>query len=153
MSSPLSYSSIGKARDGSPIPLAGSLSFHSRYNPLREAEQFAASYGKSGQEAPDFFIVPGLCGGYHIEALLKRFPGVEIVAIENSPEDIGFLSAIPCVSRLTENRHVHITSTDTLQTLLPQVFFPAEHSHLQIAPLRAWEQCFPDSAKKAADGS
>lgn len=138
------YSGLKEARDGSEVPVCGTLSLHSSYNPVREAEQFARQFDSN----TDFFIIQGLAGGYHIEALTKQFPAATIVAIECTDSAIDYLSAIPCVQRLTQNPSVCITDIDSASDVLKRIFQPVKYRHLQIAGLRAWEELFPNDAAR-----
>ena len=69
MDKSFSYTSIAEAKNGSKIPLREAISFHSKYNPDREGEQFAAQC--TDASAHTFFIVLGLCGNENTIDLLK----------------------------------------------------------------------------------
>lgn len=143
-----SYSQIIEAKDGNLIPLCRSsatgaeISLHSKYNPLREADGFAA------QTDPDclFFVVIGLAGGYHIEKLLERCPRAKILAVESTKSDIDFLSGIPCVKKLLSDRRVIVSDIDSFESSILASYKPALHGNLTILSLRQWESSFSENA-------
>lgn len=135
----MNYTDIITAKNGSLIPACGATRFHSTYDPEREGERFAASFA----EGNSFFVVLGVCGGYHLAALARRFPRATILAIEETDDDIAFLSRLPTVQVLLQNPHVIMTTAKRLVDVLPHYFLPAEHTSLQITALRAWELAFP----------
>ena len=135
----MNYTGTTIAKDGSIIPVRDALCFHSKYNPAREAEQFAAQFA----DGSSFFVVLGLCGGYHLAALAKRFPQATLVAVEETDDDLHFLSALPPVQALLQNPRVIMTTKERFSLTLCQHFLPAEHTALQIAALRSWENAFP----------
>lgn len=139
------YTEIAEARDGSPVPLAGRLALHSRYAPAREASQFADSL-KEGA----FFVVPGLAGGYHIKALLDRFPTARVVAFERTDGEIALLSKIPAVAELLRDKRVKAATERTLRETLKSAYRPAIDGNLTVAPLRSWAAAFPE-ARAAAE--
>ena len=150
--SPRVYSTIIEAKDKNLIPLCKNeesgqeISLHSKYNPTREAETFAAQVSEAA-----FFIVLGLSGGYHIQKLGEKFPNAKIIAVEISDEAIDFLSQIPAVRKLQENKRIKITSIQNLSEILLSFYKPALHGNLSILSLRAWETFFTDEAALARD--
>ncbi len=138
----MNYTGFITAKNGSPVPVRGAVCFHSTYNPEREGERFAAPFA----DGSSFFVVPGVCGGYHLAALARRFPRATIIAVEETDDDIDFLSPLPCVQYLRQSPRVIITTTERLAHTLLQHFVPAEHTALQVAVLRAWEDTFPAQA-------
>lgn len=76
------------ARNGLPVPSAAGqegrmLMVHSRVDPVREAERFAAEGDVSGK---DIVVVLGFGFGYHCEALLSvAGERTVILAVDNSP--------------------------------------------------------------------
>ena len=141
-----SYTAIAKAKDGSDIPFCDSHALHSSYNPLREAEQFAAQF----PEDASFFVILGIAGGYHLEALLRRYPSARIIAIETDATTLAFLRAIPCVTQLQQNKQLVMGTVADCATLITRLFRPAKHTTLQVAALRAWQQCFPTAYQLAS---
>ncbi len=138
----MNYTGIITAKNGSPVPAHGTTCLHSTYDPEREGERFAASFA----EGSSFFVVPGVCGGYHLAALARRFPHATIIAVEQTDDDIAFLSPLPCVQTIMQLPRIIITTTKRLSRTLLRHFVPAEHTALQVAALRAWEDTFPAQA-------
>lgn len=139
----MNYTGTIAAKNNSLIPVRDAVCFHSKYNPEREGEQFAVQYA----DGSSFFVVLGLCGGYHLAALANRFPSATIITVENTDEDIDFLAHLPLVQTLSKNPQIIITTAARLSSTLYQHFLPAEHTALQITALRAWENAFPEQAK------
>ncbi|MBR0100741.1 MAG: motility associated factor glycosyltransferase family protein, partial [Treponema sp.] len=144
------YSQIIEAKDKSLIPLckntAGQeVSLHSKYNPVREAEGFAA------QTEPDclFFVILGLAGGYHIQKILEKCSKAKILAVEISQNAIEFLSQIPCAKNLEADKRVTFTSLENLEQNLLAKYKPAIHGNLTILSLRQWENIFQTEAELA----
>ena len=65
----MNYTHIKAAKNGSLVPFFEQKPLHSTYEPEKEAQRFANALSPSR-----FFVILGLAGGYHISALLKRFP-------------------------------------------------------------------------------
>lgn len=145
----MKYSTIQKARNGSDIPLFNNISFHSKYNPEKEAEGFVSQFSE-GKES-NFFIVLGLCGGYHISALSKKFPNAKIIAIEETKEDIEFLEQIEEIKNLKKNENIIFSSLSDLNENLIQTYKPQIHGNLTITALRQWENTFSQTAEKAKE--
>lgn len=147
------YAHIIEAKDGNLVPLCKSadtaqeLSLHSKYNPVREAESFAASVQQGGS----FFVVLGLAGGYHIAKLLERFPKSTILAVEISESAISFLSAIPLVQQLEKDQHVTFAPLPLLEEILLASYKPALHGNLTVLTLRQWESVFSEMAGLARE--
>ena len=72
-------------------------SLHSLYDPVAEAKTLVNAFKGDGQ---GIIVVFGLGLGYHVNELLKRFPGARIVVVEAVPEiyeiakDHGFLAGL-----------------------------------------------------------
>ena len=143
-----SYSKIIEAKDGNKIPLCAEnssgqeITLHSKYNPVREAEGFAAST----DESILFFVVFGLAGGYHIEKLAERCPKSKILVIEKNQKSIDFLMEIPTVEKISKNRRIHISTIENIQDSLFSLYKPAIHGNLTILSLRQWENIFKNEA-------
>ncbi|MBQ7158714.1 MAG: motility associated factor glycosyltransferase family protein [Treponema sp.] len=143
MTNSYSYTALQTAKDGNIVPARNNLAFHSMYNPLREAEQFAAQFGDASAPSTNiFFVVLGLCGGYHIRALANAFPESTIIVVENTADDIAFLQQIPCVQEITKNPHISVITTEELSLAMTTRFIPAEYDAIKIVSLRAWERQF-----------
>lgn len=142
-----SYSSLTESKDGKLIPLCYSdqgreILLHSKYNPEREAEAFAAQTNADCL----FFVVLGLAGGYHVEKLIEKCPKAKILVIEKAKADITFLSRIPCVQKLMTDKRVIFSDIDSLETTLLSSYKPALHGNLTILALRQWENIFKGSS-------
>ncbi len=141
MSEETFYSGIIFSKDGKKIPVKAGISFHSKYSPEREAENFAAQFEKSR-----FFIVLGLCGGYHIKKLHEKFPQTKIIAVENSDADIEFLSQIETVKNLKNEKNIFIISKKKLEKTLIENYLPAIDGGLFVKSLRSYENAFEKTA-------
>ena len=143
------YTDIISAKDGSLIPAQGGIAFHSTYNPVREGEQFAAQFDDS--DAETFFVVIGLCGGFHIQALLRRFPRCTILAVEKNQEDIDFLKSLPVNQQILQNGQVQVCAAPAVSETLSSEFIPAEHHAIKVVSLRSWEHRCAETAKVIKD--
>ena len=74
-----------KNEQKTPVFMSGKT-FHSKYNPEREAAQLVQNTKESS-----FFAVTGLGAGFYVQELRKIFPSSFILVIEKSEEDISFL--------------------------------------------------------------
>ena len=126
------------AKNGSLVPvfMNGKL-MHSKYNPQNEALQFAKS-----AERADLFIILGLGGGYHIEALLNIYPNAKFIVAENSDEDIQNLLEIPCVKALSDR--ITLCTKETLSKTILSLYNPILFEKLSIISQRAWAQNYPE---------
>ena len=144
---------LTQAKNGMLIPQCAKgsalVSLHSAYNPEREAASFAHAVHE--EDAPGFFIVLGLAGGYHIKALAERFKNAQILVIERSQDDIDFLRAIPAVTAALAKKNVRAVSLPALSETLLATYKPALHGNLTILPLRQWETLFCDEAAHAKE--
>lgn len=144
-----SYTDIILSKDGKKIPAKGRISFHSKYAPEREAESFANQFEENSENK--FFIIIGLCGGYHIEKLHEKFPSSKIVAVENSEDDIQFLSQIECVKNLKTEKNIFITDAENLEKTILENYLPAVDGNLIVKPLRSYENAFPEIVKNCEE--
>ena len=120
------------ARDGSLIPVfANGKGVHSKYNPISEAIQAA----KTAEKA-DFFVIIGLGGGYHIDAIQKENPNAKIIVVEN--EDIKNLLEIPCAKKIAESTII-CTKEQIARTLLLQ-YNPLLFERFTVFSWRSWAQ-------------
>ena len=144
------YSHIIEAKDKNLIPVCKNeasgqeMCLHSKYNPVREAENFASQVVESS-----FFVVLGLGAGYHIQKLSEKFPQAKILVVEISDDAIAFLQQIPCVRSLSQNPQIHLSAIQNLETNLLSIYKPALHGNLSILSLRAWETLFVTEAAHA----
>lgn len=146
------YSQISEAKDGNPVPLCKNgagfeTAMHSKYNPLREAEGFAANIDESAL----FFVILGIAGGYHIQKVLEKCPKAKILAVETDREAIDFLEQIPLVKSLSKDNRVIFSTLQTLEEQLLCSYKPAVHGNLTILSLRQWETFFASQAQEARE--
>ena len=89
------------AKDGHPVPRVGNVSLHSTYRPMEEALRAVSEF--VAQE--DFQnVIFGLGFGYHVTAMLEKFPG-RVTVIEPSMEIFqAFLSSIDLQPFLPQTR-------------------------------------------------
>ena len=79
------------AKDGCPVPRIGNISLHSTYRPKEEAARAVSEF--NAQPGLDS-VIYGLGFGYHVTAMLEKFPG-QVTVIEPSMGIFkAFLSAI-----------------------------------------------------------
>lgn len=107
---------------------------HSKYDPQKEALNF----GNEANSKNKFTIIIGLGAGYHIESFAKRNPDNLIVAVENSIQDISFVSKIDSVKSILENTNIIVTDVKKLEEKILQNFIPALHGGINILSNRAW---------------
>ena len=144
------YSHIIEAKDGNALPVcknaAGQeIALHSKYNPIREAESFAAQVDANCA----FFVVIGLAGGYHIQKLREKCPECTILAVEATQTDIDFLSQIPTVAQFKNDKRIFLTDLASLKHSLLSLYKPALHGNATILSLRQWETLFSEAGAQA----
>ena len=129
------YKEIITAKNGAPVPVfKDGKPMHSRYAPEKEAETFAAGISECG-----FFLIAGLGGAFHIEALQKRFPDSKIAVIEQSCADIDFLEKnISAVKKLRAQRGILITPYEMTERLLLENYLPARDGTFAFIEYRSW---------------
>src|SRR5574344_406444 len=135
------YTSFVSSKNGLPIPCANEYLFHSRYDPAHEAELFASSFTASSR----YFVVLGIAGGYHIEALLNKFPHSEILALEYSREALSFLTQEPRLRSLLSDKRVHAASPEDASLIFTQTYIPVYHGNITCTELRSWSSFFSES--------
>ena len=132
------YEKIIESKNSSPVPVFfDGRPMHSKYDPEAEALSFAAQL----PEKSSFAVILGIGGGYHIRAVLERFPDIKIIAVENSEKDISFISKIPCVRNLMKNENIIFCAAENgnkAAQLLKTLYVPALHKDLNILVHRAW---------------
>lgn len=141
----MSYKDIILSKDGNPVPVfADGNPAHSRYSPIKEGIQFAARVEKSG-----FFIVAGLCGAYHISAMLAEFPDAKIIAVESNADDIDFLqSNMENARNLIASKKITAIPAEMTESALLQNYLPAMHGTFSLVELPSWKAANPAFAKK-----
>jgi hypothetical protein len=135
------YTSFVFSKNGLPVPCSNEYLFHSRYDPAHEAELFASSFTASCR----YFVVLGIAGGYHIEALLKKFPHAEILALEYSDDSLAFLMQEPRIRSLLTDRRIHAASPEDASHIFIQTYIPVYHGNIICTELRSWASYFSES--------
>ncbi|WP_419875568.1 motility associated factor glycosyltransferase family protein [Candidatus Pristimantibacillus sp. PTI5] len=123
-----------------------SLYLHSKYNPIEEARQFIQQFDNIEQYKHILFYGTGL--GYHIEALINKYPGIPFTIYEPVPKLFEeFLSRISLPKLPAQCRHI-ILETSIAQGLnsLHQ-FVEGMHEELLFLQLPSYEKAFPDKFK------
>ena len=127
------YKEIIKSKNGAEIPVfLDGKSFHSKYNPEREAISLAQNAEKN-----DFFLVTGLGAAFHIKELQKKFPDSFILVVENSKNDIEFLEKIPGVKNI-RNEKTKICALENLEETLQRFYLPAKFSTFSVFSMNSW---------------
>lgn len=139
----MNYTEIIESKNGEKIPLVNKTALHSKYNPEREAESFANQFA-----SPAFFVVVGLAGGYHISALMKKFPESNVIAAENDESDLRFLEKLPEIQKLHSEKRFQAATKSDIKRKIIETYKPAIHGDMTIATLRSWENIFPDEKKE-----
>lgn len=135
----MNYTETTESKDGKIIPVIGRTALHSKYNPEREAQNFASQFEKSS-----FFVILGLAGGYHISAILERHPTARVIAVEAESDDIEFLKRIPEVQKLHSDKRVRFAAEEDIGRTIMEFYKPAIHGDMTIAALRSWENIFKE---------
>ena len=129
------YKEIIKAKNGTEIPIfSDGKSFHSKYNPEREAVQLVQNIEKS-----DFFLVTGLGAAFHIKELQKKFPDSFILVVENSESDIEFLKNLPEIKNIF-NKKTQLCTLENIETNLQKFYLPAKYSTFSVFTVNSWIQ-------------
>lgn len=139
------YSGIAESRSGKKVPVFSSgKPSASKYNPEKEAETFASSVKKS-----DFFAVLGLCGGYHISALRKKYPASKILVLENSEDEILFLGKnIEECGKLLNDRNIIFASIAETRLSVLRNYLPVLYRNFSLVEHRAWTEENSDKIEK-----
>ena len=138
------YKTISQAKDGTLVPVfQNGQPMFSLYNPARDAETFAAVSGN-----PGFVVVCGIGNGMHINALLRKFPRIIIIAVENSRQDIDFLLKKCNLQDLQDNPSVILITQDMLEQTLVNTYNPTLHGDFLLLPVRAWKNNNSDCFEK-----
>ncbi len=132
----MTYGEIILSKTGKKIPLfSDGKPSASRYDPEKEAENFASSACPSA-----LFVVSGLCGGFHISALKKRFPESMIIVVENTRKDFDFLFENLDECAALERKHgIFFFTVDGIKAALLEKYIPAMHRSLSFVEYRPWK--------------
>jgi len=110
--------SIQAAKSGVPTAVVNNRSIHSAYDPLREAEQWAAHQANDCQ-AGEALVVLGVGLWYHVEALLGKVSQDSIVMI-----------VVPCLSEFVDG--LAVRSLDGWGERVKWVWGDPEHMATQV---------------------
>ncbi|MGN0740771.1 MAG: 6-hydroxymethylpterin diphosphokinase MptE-like protein [Treponema sp.] len=142
------YKEIIKSKNNLDVPvLLNGKSLHSKYAPEKEAENF----GTEINESSAFTIILGLGGGWHVKSFLDRNPNHYILVIENSEEDILFLSQIECVKALLKNKNVKIIPKEKISENILKTYLPSFYGGINIICNRSWFEYDGAESKKIID--
>lgn len=131
----MTYGGTIQSKSGKIIPVfkSGKPSA-SKYDPEKEAESFASSI-----EEASFFVIPGLCGGYHVAAIRKKYPNSKIMVVENSEKDIKFLKEnVDFCKALFSDKMVLICDIEKARECLLQNYIPALQKNFSLIEYRPW---------------
>ena len=137
------YREFVLSKTGEKIPLFNnSTPMHSKYNPQREAENFANQLVTDGIKSA-FFVIGGIGGGFHIEALVKKLSSLNIVyfilAFEESQDEIDFLMDSPLIAELLKNDKIIFCNSSDLSELLKEKYMPVFYEKFLFICQNAWE--------------
>lgn len=135
-----SYTALENSKNGILIPVKNRIYVCSKYDPVHEAEIFASQFEKKEK----FFVVAGLCSGWHIEKLLNENFDRKIIIVENAAEDFDFLRQIPLCKKLSEDSRIIFSTPQSLFTDILSNYLPAIFGNLNFCFLRGWENAFLD---------
>jgi Uncharacterized protein conserved in bacteria len=137
------YGSVLISKNGFPVPVFNNgHAVHSRYDPVKEAEQTVSRIlTDSG-----LFLVAGIGGGYLLRALRKRYPDSLILAAEQSAADIDFLMRIPLFRECSEDRRIIMFPVLQTDEMLLRFYLPGVYGSLEIIELQSWAVENPDGA-------
>lgn len=137
------YTNLCSSKTNLLVPLKDGLSVCSKYDPVKEAEMFSSQFSNDTL----FFVIPGLCGGYHVKKLLEQNENRKIIVVEQSREDFKFLNQIDCCKELSKDPRVIFCPAENLFNTIINTYLPGVYSNLQFACLRGWENAFSDFLK------
>lgn len=135
------YNSIIQAKNGSYIPqfLSGKT-LESRYNPEADAEKKTSEISSN----TSFIIITGLGSGIIVNKILEKNPEATILIIENSIEDIQFLSKLDSIKSI-KNENVIICTIDDFEKKFTSSYIPSLHGNLKIIEQAAWYSEKPEN--------
>ncbi|MFA6855684.1 MAG: 6-hydroxymethylpterin diphosphokinase MptE-like protein [Treponema sp.] len=129
------YKTILISKNGYPVPVfSNGHTMHSRYDPVKEAEQTASLLNSNCK----FFLIAGIGGAYLINAVRQLYPESIILAAENSYEDIEFLKQIPSFLKLNDDKKIIIFPVENTAQTLIRYYLPGAYGSLQIVEQKSW---------------
>ena len=129
------YNSFIDSKSGIKIPVfASGRTVESRYDPMREGERLAGQI----KDDTNFIILLGIAGGTLINCICKSRPDIFILAVEKGQEDIDFLSELPVIKEIRQNKKVCLCHLKNLENQICQLYLPAFYGNLQVIEQRGW---------------
>lgn len=130
------YTSVTETKTGLKIPVFSSgRTMESKYNPEREAQNLLDSI----TESFTFFTVFGIGSGLFISKLALKNPTAKIICVENTKEDLEFLSQFENVQNLQKNTNIIFTSLENLQSSLLNNYIPALYGNMKVIEMLGWK--------------
>ena len=123
---------VQPARSGPPTAFWNGRPLHSRFDPVREAENAAAAVPPDA----DIVILAGFALGYVAEALLRRSPRRPLIIAEAVPEIIEQAAAVRGISAILDHPRVSLTvggDPENVRALLTKAL-PAVGSSICFLP-------------------
>ena len=129
------YSNTIPAKNNQIIPVFyDGRPMHSKYDPLREAENFVQNIKKS-----DFFVVAGIGAGYHIKKISEKFPESVILAVENSNLELDFLRKnISEIKTIENQKNIYFSTLTDFPEKLKNLYVPAVYDKINLVEHKAW---------------
>ncbi|MBQ5847676.1 MAG: motility associated factor glycosyltransferase family protein, partial [Treponema sp.] len=129
------YSNTIPAKNNQIIPVFyDGRPMHSKYDPLREAENFVQNINKS-----DFFVVAGIGAGYHIKKISEKFPESVILAVENSNLELDFLRKnISEIKTIENQKNIYFSTLTDFPEKLKNLYVPAVYDKINLVEHKAW---------------
>ncbi|WP_026908871.1 motility associated factor glycosyltransferase family protein [Paucisalibacillus globulus] len=101
--------------------------FHSKYDPIREAEGWCNNVKSSIKDVSSLLLI-GIGAGYHIITLAKMFPLVPITVIEFNPEFYHWFIKSPFQKKLMEIENLTIHLFENLSKKKQRNLFSTLHT-------------------------
>lgn len=116
--------------------------FHSKYDPINEAESWVRNLSKTIKVEEDILII-GLGAGYHIEELSKVFPKNKIKIVEFNDDYFSWFMKSNFYKNISRLKNIQIISFARLpKEQQPQIF--SSFSSTNIAIHKSTYDIFPD---------
>jgi hypothetical protein len=136
--SKLTYSGYKDSKTGARVPFfINGTAMYSLYNPLRDAEAFAQSFG--GTSGEKFAVVFGIGSALHITELLKTIPRLRVLAVEHSQENIDFIKKDSLSAHVFSLPFVTVCSMENLTSAFLGAYIPILHGSVRVMYQQAWK--------------
>ena len=131
------YEKIITAKNGTLIPqLKNGKTVESKYNPEKESSAIVENIEEQG--SPRFFIVFGIASGTTLKKISEKFPKSRILAVERTEKDIQFLSELPAVKEIKNNKNISLCPIESISKEFSNFYLPAKFSSPEIIENKAW---------------